>query len=198
MDDWLDLAPCPPPSNPGLLYRSPYPVDLTENEVQRIAERCKVPPKDMLIMSSSVRSTSSVLLPALVSLFSVTFLGILIAVVVYRYRHKKQSTGDSCLQPMDSQCDLMEEVQERGYKGCDNDTYKELKTANTSTQENSDKKKQVLQNSDNTNTQQDMTNSDKTKQVLQNSEKAKLKQDLQISDDSFSKQGKQICENVYI
>ncbi|XP_061195036.1 uncharacterized protein LOC133203223 [Saccostrea echinata] len=204
MDYWLNLAPCPPPWNPGLLYRTPYPVNLTEGEVQRIAERCKVPPKDTLIMSSSVRNTSSVVLPALVSLFSVTLLGTLIAVLVYR--HRKPSTGDSCLQPMDSKCDLLEEVQDRGNKGFDNATYmyKGLKTGiqhpdKTNTQRhagNSNKTKQVLRHPDNTNTQQDEENFDKRKEVTQNSEKAKIKQDHQISDDSFSKQGEHIYENV--
>ncbi|XP_062602375.1 uncharacterized protein LOC134264080 [Saccostrea cucullata] len=125
VDDWLNLAPCPPPWNPGLLYWTPHPINLTEGEIQRIAERCDVPPKDRLIMSTSVPNTPSVLIPVLVSV-SVVLLGILIAVLIYSYKHKKHKTGDSCVQG--SKCDLLEEMQGRGHHGCDNETYTELKT----------------------------------------------------------------------
>ncbi|XP_061194383.1 uncharacterized protein LOC133202559 [Saccostrea echinata] len=158
VDDWLNLAPCPPYWNPGLLYWTPYPVNLTEGEVQKIAERCNVPPKDKLIMSSSVRNASSVLLPVLVSV-SVVLLGILIAVLVYSYKHKKHKTGDSCIQG--SKCDLLEERQDHGNKGCDNDTYKELKTEELphSDKINSQQGLQNLSHSYNINTNQGLQTS---------------------------------------
>ncbi|XP_062602431.1 uncharacterized protein LOC134264148 [Saccostrea cucullata] len=157
VNDWLNLAPCPPPWNPDLLYRTPPTVNLTEGEIERIAEKCHVPPKDRL--STSVPNTSSVVLPVLVSLFSVILPGTLIAVWVYR--RKKWSTDDSCLQPKDSQSDLLKEVQGPGIQCFDNETYKELKTSS--------------RDSDNTNTQQDVADPDKRKDVLQNSEKSRNK-----------------------
>ncbi|XP_062586837.1 uncharacterized protein LOC134248455 [Saccostrea cucullata] len=77
-------------------------------------------------MSTSVPNTSDVLPPVLVSVSVVFLLGILIAVLVYSYKHKKHKTGDSCVQG--SRCDLLEEMQGRGHHGCDNETYTELKT----------------------------------------------------------------------
>lgn len=82
----LNIAPCPPAWDPGLLYRTPYPVNLTDEEVEKIAGRCNVAPKLQTMPGgqSLTGASPNVLLYVLVTL-SVTSFVILIAVgIIYR------------------------------------------------------------------------------------------------------------------
>jgi hypothetical protein len=82
----LDIAPCPPAWDPGLLYRTPYPVNLTEEEVDKIAQRCKVPPNRQTTPGGlSVKGNPpDVLLYVLVTLSVTSFVVLVAAGLIYR------------------------------------------------------------------------------------------------------------------
>lgn len=75
----LDIAPCPPAWDPGLLYRIPYPINLTDGEVERIAGRCNVPPRQTTVGDLSVTGNSPDVLLHVLVILSVTSFIILIA-----------------------------------------------------------------------------------------------------------------------
>lgn len=82
LEFWLDLAPCPPPSSPGLLYSTPYPTNLTTEELSKIAGRCKVP---SLASRQSREDSPEVWLILLLSLLAVILVVFIIFGIWYRW-----------------------------------------------------------------------------------------------------------------
>lgn len=85
LENWLDLAPCPPVSSPGLLYSIPYPANLTTKELGRIAVRCNVPPREQLASrQSGVDPPEVLLIPLLLSLVAVVLVVFIILGILYK------------------------------------------------------------------------------------------------------------------
>lgn len=82
LENWLDLAPCPPVSSPGLLYSIPYPANLTTKELGRIAVRCNVPP--LASRQSGVDPPEVFLIPLLLSLVAVVLVVFIILGILYK------------------------------------------------------------------------------------------------------------------
>lgn len=85
LEFWLDLAPCPPPSSPGLLYSTPYPTNLTTEELSKIAGRCKVPSREHLASRQSREDSPEVWLILLLSLLAVILVVFIIFGILYRW-----------------------------------------------------------------------------------------------------------------
>lgn len=81
---WLDLAPCPPPWAPQLLYNVKSKVNLSDEEVGEIARRCKVPPlAQLLTQGPSDPPEVWLYIPVFVGLIALT---LLVVGLVYMYR----------------------------------------------------------------------------------------------------------------
>lgn len=127
LEFWLDLAPCPPPSSRELLYSTPYPTNLTTEELSKIAGRCKVPSREHLASRQSSEDSPEVWLILLLSLLAVIFVFIIFG-IWYSYKHNKHKTRDTSLQHMPN-CELLaDKAQTTNSRGSDNLSYQMSKT----------------------------------------------------------------------
>lgn len=128
LEFWLDLAPCPPPSSPGLLYSTPYPTNLTTEELSKIAGRCKVPSREHLARRQSREDSPEVWLILLLVLLAVILVVFIIFGIWYSYKHNKHKTRDTSLQHMPN-CELLaDKAQTTNSRGSDNLSYQMSKT----------------------------------------------------------------------